>query len=376
MKRALWLVNLLFAFSGLLGACTCSRLPDPQVTSRWALAEMEVSHAEVIFDGTVDDIVVSGWPIKPIPGETVSTKTGVLVRFSEVHFYRGTSKNTVVETGLGAGDCGYQFKKGEAYLVFAWIGETGELNTSICTATRLLEDAGTHLRVLKGEPPAPKDLADLRNEDQVLDALTVTANPVCGKVTPPKGAKSDGIKVYVWPEEVLLPFLAGEVDAGLDGSFCLNDLDPGRYFVAARQDARSGTRHVAYYPGVDDRSKAVPVLASDKGPGVRLEFSLNREQLHTVRGYLRGLRTKLSGQLKVILLPSQPSVLNFPEPVDIGSNGLFEITGVPPGHYSAFAVLMNEEKESLTFVSKVAEFDLNANFDGLRLEFVPPSPVN
>ena len=56
-----------------------------------------------------------------------------------------------VRTGMGGGDCGYGFRVGERYLVYAYRDEkTRELSTSICTRTRTLTRAGEDLQYVNG----------------------------------------------------------------------------------------------------------------------------------------------------------------------------------------------------------------------------------
>jgi len=57
--------------------------------------------------------------------------------------FRGvTSQETDIDTGSGGGDCGYSFKVGESYVVYAYPQKDVQaLSTSICTRTRPLSDA-------------------------------------------------------------------------------------------------------------------------------------------------------------------------------------------------------------------------------------------
>jgi hypothetical protein len=50
--------------------------------------------------------------------------------------------------------CGYDFVKGETYVVFAWKSDEDKLRTYICSRTKLLSEATLDLRVLgKGKVP-------------------------------------------------------------------------------------------------------------------------------------------------------------------------------------------------------------------------------
>ena len=55
-------------------------------------------------------------------------------------------KEIVIETGLGGGDCGYAFRRGFDYIVYASKKPDGGWTTGICTPTRLVEDAAEDLK--------------------------------------------------------------------------------------------------------------------------------------------------------------------------------------------------------------------------------------
>jgi hypothetical protein len=80
------------------------------------------------------------------------------VVFFEVEVsYRGWGAKTAeVATGWGGGDCGYDFREGVRYLVYAYPQqETGKLYTGICQRTRPLTEASEDLEYLnkKDDPP-------------------------------------------------------------------------------------------------------------------------------------------------------------------------------------------------------------------------------
>src|SRR5688572_21314275 len=53
-------------------------------------------------------------------------------------------------TGLGDADCGYGFRLGGQYLVYAYQNNDKKLQTSICTRTRLLSEASADLEYVRG----------------------------------------------------------------------------------------------------------------------------------------------------------------------------------------------------------------------------------
>jgi hypothetical protein len=375
MKRLALLVGLMLGPAGLLFACKCAP-PPPDLTTRRAFAEYEINSTSVIFEGKVDNMELAGWPIKPVPGSTVSAIPRIIATFSDVRLYRGQTKRFVVETGIGGGDCGYPFETGRSYLVYAWNTDSGQLSTGICSATRPVEKASaTEMRLLRGEPPTPEDLVDLRREKQ--DALQrQPANKVCGKVTLPKGAKTKDMAVFFLPDRgLVLPFGGEGVDAEKDGSFCVDYLDPGKYWVGAMASADSRSRYAGYYPGVRDLSQATSITVSGKEAAPRVEFPIVREPFYLVRGYLRGApeTTNDNDSLKVMLMPSSPDPINMVEPVALGPHGVFEFPAVPPGHYTIFAVKDNAgiDYSTLTFLSLSLQLDISENVEGLALEFVP-----
>jgi hypothetical protein len=81
------------------------------------------------------------------------------VSFEVIQAFRGTAdKTTEVSTGQGGPDCGYEFKEGVTYLVYAYSdSSTGNLSTGVCTRTRPLSDAKDDIEYFtKKDDPARK----------------------------------------------------------------------------------------------------------------------------------------------------------------------------------------------------------------------------
>lgn len=80
-----------------------------------------------------------------------------LVRFAVSETLRGErAPEAEVVTGMGGGDCGYPFRKGATYVVYAHRSPTdGRLHTGICNRTRPLERAGNDLEYARGLATAP-----------------------------------------------------------------------------------------------------------------------------------------------------------------------------------------------------------------------------
>ena len=80
-----------------------------------------------------------------------------VVHFEILEGFSGVDGATVdVATGMGGGDCGFDFEVGKSYFVYARRMEDGSLSTSICSRTRPLDQAAADLdharRVASGAP--------------------------------------------------------------------------------------------------------------------------------------------------------------------------------------------------------------------------------
>jgi hypothetical protein len=146
MQRFVTLPLLLLSAGGLLKACSCP-MNMPPCQGYW--------QSSAVFAGMVTQLPSPNLSAELNKRE--STFRSVRFAFSVVKAYRGDLENEVqVSSGLGGGDCGYPFRVGERYLVYAYVDpETKELSTSICTLTKSLVDAGKdldYIRTIKTEP--------------------------------------------------------------------------------------------------------------------------------------------------------------------------------------------------------------------------------
>lgn len=121
------------------GFCMCA-YPEDVAT--------ELAGAHAVFTGRVvavgDTVVGEG----RFPGPYVRRVT---LRVDRA--WKGVDSSTVVVvTGMGDADCGFRFRRGGAYLVFAYRGPDGLLDVGICGRTARLWRAGGTLRSLG--PPA------------------------------------------------------------------------------------------------------------------------------------------------------------------------------------------------------------------------------
>ncbi len=112
-------------------ACSCIAITDPL---------QHYENANMVFVGTVvrgnsHGASLEG-PMKPgaFPFRTFE--------FTVSNVLKGAARSPVtIKTGLGGGDCGYNFTVGTEYLVYAH-GSGTDLNVSICGGTKEFEPNG------------------------------------------------------------------------------------------------------------------------------------------------------------------------------------------------------------------------------------------
>jgi hypothetical protein len=136
--------------------CSCAVSPtgNPPCQSAWQY--------DAVFNGMVTEIAEPGLPIAP-PVAPVAPplpfpQRKVLFKITEVLAgLDPKQQEIVIETGLGGGDCGYGFRRGVDYIVYASKKPGGAFSTAICSPTRLVENAAEDLKYfhqLAHAPPA------------------------------------------------------------------------------------------------------------------------------------------------------------------------------------------------------------------------------
>lgn len=125
----LWCMSL----SAPAEACSCV-LPPAPCEAAW--------QAGAVFVGRVDSVT-------PVPGNRMPPARRV--RLTIVEMFTGPAGPQIeIDTGGGGGDCGYRFRQGSEYLVYAFTNsKTGRLQASICSRTRLASAAAEDLAYLR-----------------------------------------------------------------------------------------------------------------------------------------------------------------------------------------------------------------------------------
>ena len=154
----LWLVPLLFVLgvcgSGTAEACTCS--------SRSAACgpPAEFWRASAVFVGDVS-------AVERVKGQSYQTERRVQVRVLER--FRGALPAEPAEVAVftdAPSRCGYPFKAGQRYLIYAVRQDDGRLTVSSCSRTTPLDRAGVDLtyarRALTGDVPPGRIVGEVR----------------------------------------------------------------------------------------------------------------------------------------------------------------------------------------------------------------------
>ncbi len=112
-------------------ACTCSL---PRTADLNQQIKQAIQDSKAVFAGEVVEIFNVPY---------------VTVKFKVDQFWKGKIEKTLtLNTGRGGGDCGYGFKVGESYLVYAYGPEDSGLSTNICQRTAELSKATSDLAFL------------------------------------------------------------------------------------------------------------------------------------------------------------------------------------------------------------------------------------
>lgn len=146
----------------MTSACSCAELPG---------VEEEFNRSKAVFSGKVVDI-------REKRGLNGYTSKSVL--FEVTNIWKGARQSQIIiTTGQGGGDCGFDFKEGEEYLVYAnesTMYGAKSLVSIICDRTNELSFSKEDLKILgEGLPPIEKvDLSGKQEGNQLYIWVAVT----------------------------------------------------------------------------------------------------------------------------------------------------------------------------------------------------------
>ena len=306
---------------------------------RETVAAYSAGATQVIFEGSVEkQELKSGSPGPPQGALSMSTfGSHRIVTFNVLHTYRGlAASSATVLTGLGGGDCGFDFETGRKYLVYANRVNTEILFTSICSGTSSLEETGPALRYLRGEPPTPDDLLDPQSYYEKFGSQQY--GTACGRVTKVDGSPLGKASVDMTQvrDEPFPPKSASDPDMSKpDGSFCIPSISPGKYVLTAETtDFDHDFRWMGYYAGVWKHADAT-IIEVKAGAKLRnLDFTVRKEPLYTVTFRIQssdGSPVPLDNLRVRIDSPDRDELAYHLDQHE--EDGEYTMGYVPPGHY-------------------------------------------
>jgi len=350
-----------------LFGCSCVQPPPGGVPGR-SLWEAKRT-TDVVFEGKVESAEVK-WRLvdaqigEVIPADLEEGEPEMRISFEVLHDYSTTQqKHLQLTTGLGGGDCGFPFEIGERYLVDAYRDESGEISTGICSKTALLEDSETELAYLRGDPEIPETAP--RNVSHPTGQL-------CGHLVLDNGIRPADGEVFLFRERSSSLMPSEEADPGADGSFCITDILPGKYFMVFNYGPEHSPTSFAFFPGVSKLSEAKAVEISAGQPTSHVLFKVNPQKTYTVSGKISDFsKGQRQAQPKVLLLSADRFLLALSYEQEVATDGKFTFPQVLPGKYWAIVDVESNTGSNTRWSTKKVEVDVDGNVRDLALELIP-----
>ena len=268
-----------------------------------------ITEADAIFEATVESSTL----LKSSPDRWTTTDP-LEVTLKNVRPYRGRAANIVTTASAGS-SCGFEFKDGERYLIFADEGADGRLSTSRCSHTRLLSKAAGLVAYLQSPLPASAP-----PPSRVWGRVERAARWITYE------------REYIGVGGAQLTF-AGRarqtVTSKSDGSYSVVTLPPGRYDVTVTPPASMPELgETRYWNDVE--------IGVDKASAcLELGFTL------PIKSSISGLVVDEQGQpvakaFVQLHFPDQPDRASRGSAgagYDTGPDGRYVFEGLPPGRY-------------------------------------------
>src|SRR3984957_4115641 len=345
IQRALLILALAIFIPSALLACTCSKEPPGKCPG--------LQSDDVVFLGTVTDIsaVANPLPAAPAPtGENASADASAasadaadtaaaaqangntpIIRYHfhiNERFAGPDSPDVDVFSGGDDGDCGYNFKKGDQYVVFTQQETEGRLFATICNGTRRAADARALLPQLRA----------MRNHDRVASVfgLLHRADPPLLEPTDDPDDPLPNIKLKLRSRDDRFA-----TSTGPDGVYSFYDVHAGEYQYTADLPARFEFSQKTLKGG----------LPPFKIPnGACYEYNVSALPTVKFRGGVIGPGGKPLQLASVELYRadrydnSKPGLWGFQ-----GANGKFDFDHIGPGEYILVFNRMNRQDPNSPF---------------------------
>jgi len=324
------------------------------------------TRADAIFEGKVESVELR-WKLKEAQiGDVIPTvaadldqnSPAILVSLEVVHSYRGDQQKPVrVSTGLGGGDCGFDFEVGKRYLVYAFKDAAGELSTNTCTRTTRLENSSENLAYLRR-----KSIAPAANKE----ASTTNTN-LCGRVVPTDTTGSIDSQVLLVRLGSKSPVPDSQEGPDSDGSFCVTDVNPGKYYLLFVNRIEESLSSFVYFPGVTDLSEATPINVIPGHTASDLVFNIPAQATFSVSGTVSNSdNNQLPAEVKVMLMSASQPLLAYT--ADAATSGSFVFNRVLSGEY--WAVVTVDASVESKWSTRKAQVEVVGDITHLSLELI------
>jgi hypothetical protein len=152
---SLALLGLLLVIAKDAAACSCA---TSSPCAGFSTSPVVFVGKVISIDEEFAQIVYTGRGEKD---KVARVRTALTARVEIQRIYKGMPSNQriiTIVTGGGGGDCGYDFRMGETYLVLGGSVAQGIYTTNICSGTRPMSEASDYLEVIdagnRGQPEA------------------------------------------------------------------------------------------------------------------------------------------------------------------------------------------------------------------------------
>jgi hypothetical protein len=305
-------------------ACWCMSGGGPACQQAWDKS------VNAVFLGRVEKIEASqntGWGLPA--GAASMTMMGHVnqVSISVEESYRGVSAKTIqVYTESSGAGCGYVFKEGERYLIFASKTKDEKLIVSLCSATKPAQYADEDLAYLRSIPSLP---------------LTTTIKGTAWKYTHDPNFKptfQPSLMDHYRPKEQ--EYMAMSPESGMTVIIKAHDGTERSVTVDSKgdwqlSDISAGTYQVV--PKIDDSTYLYPLLKNVEGaPRGCAQVDIRVESNGRISGVLEhGTPQKDWALIKVFVLALPNPDWHRPvKEVTLEPNqSVFEVGPLPPGKY-------------------------------------------
>jgi hypothetical protein len=349
------------ALSYPLYACECVP-PLPGETPKEAF-ERQAKESPAIFEGIVENIRLDGPLISASKGAVVGANIDdespfLLVSFRVGRTYRGAHADHIeLRTGLGGGDCGFGFQVGKKYLVVAYKDDKGNLSTGICTETGLLSERGADVAYLRGER-VPK--ASPQGE-------TIASGKVCGHVFRSATNEATDEIVALYGDGEFSPVPDAQADVNGDGSFCVEDVEPGSYRIFYGRERDDGPAAFGFFPGVLNASTATVIHIAPGQILSGLDFTIPIQETYEVEGAVNQFTaTKMQAAPEATLLRVDGPQFLMGYSKRVSKDGSFIFRNVLPGKYWALVTVESDDDKWLT---REVAVDVHGTIADLNLDF-------